>query len=568
MPDTVLGDYIHATKYRGKGESFREWANRVASALKDDVDHYRRFRDSLLAQRFLPAGRVQSAAGSPRRVTAFNCYVAPTIEDSFTDGPNSIMAVAGKAAQTMRMGGGIGYDFSTLRPEGALIRSLDSQSSGPLGFMPIYDAICKATSSAGNRRGAQMAVLRIDHPDIEAFIRAKQNATALTGFNISIAVTDAFMKALRKGKAFTLKWDGRQHGTMDARSLWEEVMRSTWDWAEPGVLFVDTINRMNNLWYCEKIAATNPCGEQPLPPNGACLLGSFNLTKYVEEDRSGLDFNLLIEDVYDAVRAMDNVIDRTIYPLPEQEREAKDKRRMGLGVTGLANALEALGRPYGSPEFIEAERMVLSFIRDASYMASARLASEKGSFPVFRKDKYLAGEFIQRLPETIQDMIARYGIRNSHLTSIAPTGSISLAADNVSSGIEPVYMHTAKRTILGPDGPKVHMVEDYGLRVFGVRGKAAEECTLSEHLDVMATAQEYVDSAVSKTINVDPSTPWEDFKAVYTTAYERGCKGITTFNPKGKRMGIFEAVVNRESPEDTGGACYIDPNSGIRTCDE
>lgn len=557
-------DSIHAEKYRGEGEDFREWSNRHASALKDSDEHFRAYRSVVRDQRFLPGGRVQSAMGSPRQVTGFNCYVMPTIQDTFVDGPDSIMDVAAKAAQTMRMGGGVGYDFSTLRPRGSRIASLGSRSSGPIAFMEIYDAVCRAVMSAGHRRGAQMAVLRIDHPDIEEFVRAKQNTTRLTGFNVSIAVTDQFMRHLKRGEPFPLCWGGREYERINPAALWEEIMRSTWDWAEPGILFIDRINEMNNLYYCEEIAATNPCGEQPLPPNGACLLGSFNLPQYMHPG-GRFDYEQFHADIPHVVRAMDNVIDRTIYPLPEQETEAKMKRRMGLGVTGLANALESMGMKYGSVEFLAEEENIMAALRANLYRASALLAAEKGAFPLYDRDKYLAGRFVRDLPKNVRDLIAQHGIRNSHLTSIAPTGTISLAAGNVSSGIEPPFALSYTRQVTGFDGVEIVDVQDYAYRTWGVEGKTAAECSVDDHLHVLAVAQWYVDSACSKTININPSMPWEEFKDVYMKAWELGCKGVTTFNPGGKRMGILTAPSQSESD---GGACRIDPETGTRSCDE
>ena len=389
-PRLVYSDQLHAEKYRLKGETFRDGMGRVASALTSHDEHasYHEFRDLLLDMRFMPAGRVQAAMGSPKAVTPYNCYVSGTIPDSFVSRDNpensSIMHRAEQAAATMRMGGGIGYDFSTLRPENAMIEKLQSRSSGPLGFMPIYNEVCKATSSAGNRRGAQMGVLRIDHPDAFKYIHAKHNSTALTGFNISLAVTHEFMDALAGGKPFALRFGGKVYQEVNAEEMWEALMRSTWDWAEPGVLFIDTINDWNNLWYCEKIAATNPCGEQPLPPFGACLLGSFNLVKYLRKDLGGyyFDWDLLQADIPHVVRAMDNVVDRAIYPLVEQEQEAKNKRRMGLGVTAFANAVEAMGMPYGSAGCLAFEDRLLHFITRQCYIASALLAPEKGAFPL------------------------------------------------------------------------------------------------------------------------------------------------------------------------------------------
>lgn len=568
-PTVPFSQEIHAEKYRGEGEGFREAMNRIASALQDNDEHFHAFRDILLDMRFMPAGRVQSAMGSPRVVTPYNCFVSGTIEDSFVDGHGSIMDRAKEAAQTMRMGGGIGYDFSTLRPRGDMIRKLRSASSGPIAFMEVFDAICRCVASSGHRRGAQMGVMRVDHPDIEEFIHAKQNQTRLTGFNISIAVTDEFMQAVVDGTTFMLRWNGRDYREVDACNLWEQIMRSTWDWAEPGVLFIDRINDMNNLWYCEQIAATNPCGEQPLPPYGACLLGSFNLVKYINGPSPGLygfDWVRFREDIPHVVNAMDNVVDRATYPLLEQKLEALNKRRMGLGVTGLANAAEALGYEYGSELFLEFEANVLRCLRNNAYRASALRAGHKGSFPLFNKELYLQGKFIKTLPEDVRELIAQFGMRNSHLTSIAPTGTISLSADNVSSGIEPVFAYSFDRQYIAQDGPRFETVEDYGVRVLGVKGKVASRVTASQHVRVLAVAQEYVDSAVSKTCNVGDDVTWEQFKDIYLSAWLAGAKGCTTFRASGKRAGILVAKEEDAKEEEPASACFIDPATGRREC--
>lgn len=566
-PTLPFSNELHAGKYRQEGESFREAMNRIASGLKDDDQHFHAFRDALLGMRFMPAGRIQSAIGSGRGTTPYNCYVSGSIEDSYVDGEGSIMARAAEAAATMRMGGGIGYDFSTLRPKGDLIVKLQSRSSGPISFMEIFDAVCRCTSSSGHRRGAQMGVMRIDHPDIFDFIHAKQNEHYLRGFNISIAVTDEFMEAKRDGKMFQLKWGGRVYREVDPNVLWETLMRSTWDWAEPGVLFIDTINRMNNLWYCETIAATNPCGEQPLPPYGACLLGSFNLVRYLEKAIAGngwrFRWDLFAQDIPHVVRAMDNVVDRARYPLPQQEQEAKNKRRMGLGITGLANAGEALGHAYGSKGFVSFERKVLTILRNESYRASAMIAGEKGAFPLFDAERYLAGQFVQGLPDDVRELIAFNGIRNSHLTSIAPTGTISLCADNVSSGLEPIFSYGMERTVIDEHGPRKEVIDDYGVRVLGVHGKRSSDVTIDEHLAVLAVGQELVDSAVSKTCNVDSSMSWQDFMSVYDKAWEMGCKGITTFNAHGKRGGV---IVAKDEKQDDGEAATDQPVAGL-TCE-
>lgn len=899
-PQLAFSDDLHAKKYRGEGESFREGVNRVASALQDNDDHYHYLRDILLHQRFLPAGRVQSAVGSTRQVTPYNCYVSGTIEDSLVEGNGSIMQRLHEAAATMRMGGGIGYDFSELRPHGDAIKTQHTQASGPVSFLPPFDAVCKTIASSGHRRGAQMAVLRIDHPDIEKFIHAKQNTNSLTAFNISIAVTDEFMQAVVDGTSFALRYGGTVYREVDARTLWEMIMRSTWDWAEPGVLFIDQINNMNNLWYCEVIAATNPCvpagtpiltrrgwraiemlvdesveiwnghewtevtpsvtghdqplvtvhlsngeqltctaahkfvlaggervdaedlqegeelmtanwpvveggedypeaytmgffagdgwtthkerekqlhvisfkrqdkkdcipylmsrkvsnlssgysfvyleeghpwnkefvpgadwsirsrldwlaglldsdgtalwsynaqeersscslaissinktfidkvslmlrtlgvstnrdvdnrsdrewanskccyrvavkssmtkqlqelglhtnridlsqnnprsmnnvrlkvvsvimagradvvycfaepkrhlgcfngvltgqcGEQPLPPYGACLLGSFNLVKYLKREgkRYIFDWDQFGADIPHVVRAMDNVVDLANYPLYEQKKEARSKRRMGLGVTGLANCIEAFGPnfTYGSPDFLEFQCEIQKRLLYGCYRASIELAKEKGAFPLFDRQQYLSGQFIKTLPEDIRAGIAEHGIRNSHLTSIAPTGTISMTADNVSSGIEPVFAYSFERAIQEFEGVRVERIEDYGVRVLGVRGKRSRDVTVQEHLSVLSTAFQYVDSSVSKTCNVPGDTSWDDFKNIYIQAWKEGCKGCTTFRMDGRREGILAIKDEDSQVSDSdvlakatnGAACYVDSVTGRKECE-
>jgi ribonucleoside-diphosphate reductase alpha chain len=580
-PTLEISEWVHSTKYRGRGESFKEAMSRVASSLQDSPEHYQQFRDILLDMRFMPAGRVQTAMGSPRLTTPYNCFVSGTIGDSMED----IMDKAKEAATTMRLGGGIGYDFSGLRPRGDHIRSLDSRSSGPISFMGIFDAVCGTVRSAGHRRGAQMGVLRVDHPDIEEFVDAKTNSHNLTNFNISVGVTDEFMEAVISDSLFFLRFSGRNYRTINARSLWDKILRSTWEWAEPGILFIDRMNRKNNLWYCENIAATNPCGEQPLPPYGACLLGSFNLTKYIRRgylivdgkttDGRYFDYEQFRHDIPTVVRAMDNVVDRAIYPLPEQEQEAKNKRRMGLGVTGVANAIECLGFPYGSPEFLKELEQILSVLRDTAYTSSVSLALEKGTFSKY-DGRLLESEFATTLPQSIRDLIKANGLRNSHLLSIAPTGTISLSADNISSGIEPVFSLGYTRTIQTFDGSRVVDVTDYAHREWGIEGKTADKVSVEEHVDVLTTASRYVDSACSKTCNVSNDVTWEEFKNVYMRAYEGGASGCTTFRAAGKRFGVLNAAADEEEvvvdgEEDRnpteGSACYYDPETGIRSCE-
>ena len=558
-PQLRLSEEIDTTKYRQDGEDFYSKVVRIADALKDSSEHFEQFKDILRHMRFLPAGRVQNAMGAARQTTAYNCFVSGVIEDSM----DSIMQRATEAAETMRRGGGIGYDFSRIRPRGDLIKSLESRSSGPVSFMGIFDAICQTISSSGHRRGAQLACLRVDHPDIEQFITAKNNDNRLTGFNISVGVIDEFMHHLKKGRPFPLRFEGRVYKEVDPVALWDAIMRSTWDWAEPGVLFIDRINDMNNLHYIETIEATNPCGEQPLPPYGACLLGSFNLVKYADMVNQKFDWDQFRSDIRMVVRGMDNVIDRTIYPLPEQEEEAHNKRRMGLGITGLANAGEILGKPYASDDFMQFMEMVLRNLRDTSYDESCELAKEKGPFPLWSWEDYSQSKFILQLPPEIQHKIMTTGIRNSHLTSIAPTGTISLTADNVSSGIEPPFALYYDRTIEGFDGQSIERVEDYAYSL-GVKGRTANEITADDHVKVLSLAAQYVDSAVSKTCNVGDDVSFDEFKDLYYNAWLNGCKGITTFRAAGKRYGILNEANDNEPKAE---ACVIDPDTGQKTCD-
>ena len=579
-PSMAISQEIDEMKYRQEGETFDDKVKRLASSMSDNEEHQMELEEIFGDLKFLPAGRVQNAMGSRRITTAYNCFVSGNIYDSM----ESIMNKAKEAALTMQKGGGIGYDFSRIRPRGNLIKSLDSKASGPVSFMGIFDAVCQTIASSGHRRGAQMGVLRVDHPDILEFIRAKRNSDQLTGFNISVGVTDEFMDCLKDPECteFTLKFEGQDYGTINPHELWDEIMESTWDYAEPGVLFIDRMNEENNLWYTEELAATNPCGEQPLPPYGACLLGSFNLTKYLKEPDLQVgpgswefDYTQFKADIPHVVRAMDNVIDRTIYPLKEQEDEAKNKRRMGLGLTGLANAGELLGYQYGSEEFLEWAEGVFKLLRNGTYRASSDLAQEKGAFPLY-EDKWLRSGFAKRLPYKLRKRIKQYGIRNSHLTSIAPTGTISLVADNVSGGIEPVFSHYYDRTIQTFDGTRVERVEDFAYSR-GTKGKTANELSVWEHLGVLTLAQHYVDSACSKTINVGDDVSYDEFKHIYFKAWEEGAKGATTFRLSGKRYGILQAVEEEEtsaseteSVDTESGteatACFFDPTTGQREC--
>ena len=558
-PQVPACEELHANKYRLPNESFEEAASRNAAAMSDDDEHRTKIKEIFLNQRFMPAGRVQSAMGSPRDVTAYNCFVSGTIEDSM----ESIMSRATQAAETMRRGGGIGYDFSNIRPAGDRIVSLDSSASGPVSFMHIFDAVCRTIVSAGHRRGAMMGVLRVDHPDIEQFIRAKQNQDQLTNFNISIGVTDEFMQSVIKDTPFHLTFNDKVYKEINAVALWDEIMRANWEWAEPGVLFIDRINQDNPLYYCETIEATNPCGEQPLPPYGACLLGSFNLVKYVEDDH--FDFNLFKEDIPHVVKAMDNVIDRTRYPLPEQEVEAKNKRRMGLGITGLANCLTLIGLRYGSDSAVRFTRKIGRALCYTSIEASSDIAKEKGSFPLF-KPEYLLGTYVKNLPPDLQDKISKQGIRNSHLTSIAPTGTISFTADNISSGIEPVFNHEIDRTLITEGGPQIIKLKDYVYAMYGLSSETTEDLNVDDHLKMQVAIQPYIDSAVSKTINIGDKVTFEEFKDVYVRGWRGKLKGVTTFRLAGKRYGILNKSEPAIKEEPNGVACFIDPDTGQKEC--
>lgn len=529
-------------KYLNAGEDHQRGMARIASHLADSPEHYDRFYHLCLHQKFIAAGRVQSASGAPRIVTAFNCFVSGEINDSMID----ILEKVKEAGITMQLGGGIGYDFSTLRPRGDIIKSLDSKSTGPIEFMQIYNALCGTISSAGHRRGAQMGVLRVDHPDIEEFIQAKCNKTNLTKFNISVGVTDKFMHAVVNLQPFDLVFEGRVYKTVDAFALYEQIMRATWDWAEPGVLFLDRINKKNNLWAMETITATNPCGEQPLPPYGACLLGSINAAQYIIPNPKGsgyiIDIRQIVLDMPDVIRAMDNVIDRTVYPLPQQEKEAKNKRRMGIGVTGLANAIEICGAPYGSKKGQRLVRKLMKALALAAYDSSINLAIEKGPYPLFDV-RCLESAFIQEvIPAEMQDRIAKHGLRNSHLLSIAPTGTISLCADNISSGLEPPFLLEYERTIQEFDGEIKEIVKDFAWANYGVKSVTANELTPRQHVDMLTLCSKYVDSACSKTINVGDDVGWEEFKDIYMRAWKGGASGCTTFRSGGKRYGILNEV--------------------------
>ena len=537
-------------------DTWRRVARALAEPETDPALWAERFYEALSDFKFLPAGRVVAGAGTKRSVTLFNCFVMGTIPDDMS----GIFTHLREAALTMQQGGGIGYDFSTLRPKGAQVKGVGADASGPLSFMDVWDAMCRTIMSAGYRRGAMMATLRCDHPDIEAFIEAKREPGRLRMFNLSVLVTDDFMQAVKEDAPWELKFGGTTFKVLPARELWEKIMRATYAYAEPGVIFIDRINRRNNLYYCETISATNPCGEQPLPPYGACLLGSINLASLVVDPftpEARLDLEKLRELVPVAVRMMDNVIEVSRFPLEDQTHEARAKRRIGLGITGLADALILCNVRYGSSEAVSLTETWLRAIEREAYLASAALAAEKGSFPLFDEEKYLAGETIQRLDAEVREAIERQGIRNSLLTSVAPTGTISILADNVSSGLEPVFSFRYTRNVLMPDGMrKEEEVADYAYRLYRrVKGESApltdafvDVQTLSpgDHVVMQAAVQKYIDSSISKTINIPVDFPFEAFKDVYLRAYELGCKGCTTYRPNEITGAVLEVKPDKE----------------------
>ena len=524
---------------------------------------------------FLPAGRIVAGAGSERDVTLFNCFVMGEIEDDL----GGIFTHLREAALTMQTGGGVGMDFSTLRPEGALVRSIGADASGPVSFMDVWDSMCRTIMSAGARRGAMMGTLRCDHPDIEQFIDAKSDSARLRNFNVSVLVSDAFMEAVRRDGDWDLTFAGKVVRSLKARDLWDRLMRATYDYAEPGVIFIDRINARNNLNYCETICATNPCGEQPLPPYGACLLGSINLTRLVDrpfEADASLDMARLEERVRTAVRLLDNVIDASKYALDAQKREALAKRRIGLGITGLADALVFCGQRYDSEAARSLAAEWMASVQNAAYLASAELAAEKGTFPLYDGDAFLASPNVQALSCDVRKSIAVNGVRNGCLTSIAPTGTISLLAGNVSSGIEPVFATQYTRRILGADGTGQSVtVRDYAAAVFQVLyGDAplpdtfvtAEDLDVLAHLKMQAALQAHVDSSISKTINCPRETTFETFKDVYLQAFDLGLKGCTTFRPNdvtGAVLTSHESRADDAGAEARGGA-GTSPSSTVR----
>ena len=566
----AISQQIWDMKYRLKDQNgtfleqtVQDTWHRIAKALSEVETEPKKwetiFYNALTDFKFLPAGRITAGSGTKRNVTLFNCFVMGVIPDSMS----GIFDMLKEAALTMQQGGGIGYDFSTIRPKGSLVKGIAADASGPVSFMDVWDSMCRTIMSAGSRRGAMMATMRCDHPDIEEFIAAKSDSQKLRMFNLSVLVTDAFMDAVKKGEDWKLIYNNKVYSVIKAADLWDQIMRATYNFAEPGVIFIDRINATNNLSYCETITATNPCGEQPLPPYGACLLGSINLAKLVEQpfDKNAyLDVSQLEDLVSTAVRMMDNVIEVSQFPLEAQKLEAKNKRRIGLGVTGLADALLMVGLRYGSDEAVKKTEKWMKTIALSAYKASINLAEEKGAFPLFDPEKFIVSGKMIQMDEDVKQAVHKFGIRNALLTSIAPTGTISLYAGNVSSGIEPVFAYSYTRKVLQNDGSHVEEeVVDYAVQLWRDKfGNAplpdffvsAQNLTPADHVKMQAAAQKWVDSSISKTINCPEDISFDDFKEVYIQAYDTGCKGCTTYRPNEVTGSVLSAASEEKSSSD------------------
>lgn len=570
------GDEAHD---REPADTWRRVARAAAAVeLSDREGWEERFFRILEHRLFLPGGRILAGAGTSHQVTLFNCFAMGIVQDSL----EGILDALKEGALTMQEGGGIGYDFSTLRPAGAPAHRVGGVASGPVSFMRVWDSLCATLLSTASRRGAMMATLRIDHPDVETFIDAKRQAGELRNFNLSVLASDAFMIALEQDADWPLvfpagmetvgaeilerDWPGhaapvpcRVYRRVRARELWQRLMQATYACAEPGVLFVDRVNRDNNLWYRERIYTTNPCGEIPLPPYGACNLGSVNLAAFVTEPftpQARWDLQGIAATAAVAVRLLDNVVDISLYPLEAQRQQAQATRRLGLGITGLADALVMQGLRYDEQAGREAASAAMAALRDAAYRSSIQLAAEKGPCPAFVRDSYLAGPFIGMLPESLREGIATQGIRNSHLLAIAPTGSISLLADNVSNGLEPIFARSYHRRVLTPEGYRDYVLTPYSLRYWQGLGReglppafaTAEAIPPQSHLAMQAALQRYVDNAISKTIHVPADFPFADFQSLYQDAYRLGLKGCTTYRPSEVRGAVLRADTAPELP--------------------
>lgn len=547
-------DQLHHEKYRDSKQTKAQHDQVLSKRLSSNESHRLHLLGALSGGRVLPAGRIQAALGATEReVSPFNCSVSQRIDDSM----DSIMAALANAAKILRLGTGIGYNFSNLRPRGAEIKKLKTESSGPLSFMNIFDVMASTIASSGHRRGAQMGIMNVDHPDIEAFIDAKMQKYAYRQFNLSVGITDAFMQAVNSDAEWTLSFAGKSYKTIRARSLWEKITRNAYNSAEPGLIFIDRLNDQNNLFYCEKIEATNPCAEQPLPPYGLCTLGSFNLVAYLEADSSTntfrFNYDRYLSDIFAVVEAYDNIFDDAVYAIPEHKTDALNKRRIGLGLTGIANAIELIvGRPcYGEPEFILHLDKMCRVLRDGTYKASIELAKKRGKFPLY-SDDYLESKFIETLPQKLQDEIYYHGVRNSHLISYAPCGTISQVAGNISSGVEPVFYHEVSRDVYMKQGKINVTLKDYAYRHFDFKGKTLDECSVEDHMAVAKTIQKYCDSSISKTVNVAANCSYEDYTKIYVQAHKLGLKGITVYRPTELRGAVITEAKKSEKVVDYG----------------
>lgn len=556
-------DQLHHEKYRDENQT-KLVHNKVLSAtMGSNKKHSDKLYDSLHNNRFLPAGRIQAALGATEReVSPFNCAVSQHIEDSM----DSIMAAVSNAAKILRLGTGIGYNFSNLRPRGAEIKKLKTQSSGPLSFMKIFDVMASTIASSGHRRGAQMGIMNVSHPDIEAFISAKMEKNAYRQFNFSVGITDDFMRCVQSNGEWPLQFIGRVYKTVKAKYLWEQITRSAFESAEPGIIFIDRLNDQNNLYYCESIEATNPCAEQPLPPYGVCTLGSFNLVGYLGHQNGEriFDIHTFKKDIHTWVEAYDNIFENAVYAIPEHREEAISKRRIGLGFTGIANAVEYLcGKPnYGSVQFCKILDMLCKTLRDEAYHASIVLARSRGSFSKYDK-RYNESKFIKSLPNDIQENLSEYGIRNSHLISYAPCGTISQCAGNVSSGVEPVFYHEMQRDVYMKEGKINVTLQDYMIREHNFKGKTLSKCSVEDHMRVAETIQKYCDSSISKTVNVSPDCSYEEYAQIYIQAHKLGLKGITVFKPNEIRGEVIkesrksDVVADMNNLHCANGACSL-----------
>jgi len=555
-------DQLHQEKYRDEGQTKEEHQKTIATNLASSDIHKSFLYNSLIENRFLPAGRIQAATGATQReVSPFNCSVSQHIDDSM----DSIMAALSNAAKILRLGTGIGYNFSSLRPRGAEIRKLKTVSTGPLSFMKIFDIMASTIASSGHRRGAQMGIMNVSHPDIEAFIDAKMSKDAYRQFNLSVGVSDSFMAAVHYDADWPLIFNGQVYRTVRAAQLWEKITRNAYESAEPGIIFIDRLNDQNNLHYCETIEATNPCAEQPLPPYGLCSLGSFNLVGYVNLDKEGnrvFDASLFKKDIHAWVEAYDNIFDNAIYAIPEHKEEAISKRRIGLGFTGIANAIEWLCEEpnYGEPEFCSVLDRLCDTLKTECYKASIKLAKTRGPFSKYGTD-YLQSKFVKSLSPYLQDQIMFHGVRNSHLISYAPCGTISQCAHNVSSGVEPVFYYEMNRDVYMKEGKINVTLKDYNYRKFDFKGKTLNDCSVDDHMRVATTIQRHCDSSISKTVNVAAGCTYEDYAKIYVKAFELGLKGITVYRPTPLRGAVIVETKKEKSAYNVLTDSFVSPSN-------